>query len=84
MRGKFTIERQCRISGRVVDDSGNGIKGAKVSLHPFGGRVITDNKGAFTIEYQERERDKFLIVQDMQRNLAVAVKVESDSGPINI
>lgn len=80
----FAIEQQSRISGRVVDDSGRAVEGAMVSLQSFGGGVPTDNSGAFTIEYQERGRDKCLIVQDVQRNLATALKLESDSEPITI
>ncbi len=83
-RVEFTIEQPSRISGRVVDDSGKAVEGAMVSLQSFGGGVPTDNSGAFTIEYQERGRDKCLIVQDVQRNLAAALKLESDSEPITI
>ena len=84
VRVEFAIDQQSRISGRVVDDTGKAVEGAMVSLHPFGGSNITDNNGTFTIEYQERDRDKCLIVQDARRNLAAVLKLESNSEPINI
>lgn len=83
-RVEFSIEQPWRTSGRVVDDSGEAVEGAVVSLYPFGGSVATDDSGAFTIEYKERDGDRFLIVQDVRRNLAAVLKLESDSEPINV
>ncbi len=75
-----------RVYGRVLDPSGAPVRGAAVSMHPFGDRVYTDNKGRFDGACDERRAAKggFAVARDVTTGTASVLPVEDWSKPINL
>jgi hypothetical protein len=67
-----SLDREPSVSGRVVDVAGKPAPGVKMTFHPLGDLVYTDEQGRFTAQYDKRSADKGLcvIARDPKRSLA--------------
>ena len=84
---EIQLNRNPSVSGIVRDEDGRPAKGVTVASKPVCEQVVrTDADGRFEVSWYTRSRikKKFLLAQDIERNLAGLAELKDESQPINI
>lgn len=86
-RQEIHLSRNPHISGIVRDQNGQPAAGVVVTSKPVCNQTVsTDNDGRFEVSWRDRSniRKKFLLAQDVQRNLAGLVEFKDESHSVDI
>jgi hypothetical protein len=92
VKGKVTkldiqLDRNPAVSGIVSDKNGQPAAAVAVASKPVCEQAVRTNAdGQFEVSWRRRNsiRNKFLLAQDTQRNLACLVELKDESQPVNI
>lgn len=79
---EIELDHDPSVSGLVVDESGQPVAGANVKVVPGKGPTLTDSRGRFRAEYELREKERFLLVRDVEKNRACLVEIKDYANPI--
>jgi protocatechuate 3,4-dioxygenase beta subunit len=81
-----SLDREPSVSGRVVDPTEKPVTGVKMTFHPLGDLVYTDDQGRFTAQYDKRSADKGLciIARDPKRSLAAVHHTKDLEKPVEL
>jgi hypothetical protein len=83
-RVQVPMDRQPKIHGTAVDQSGRPVARAFVQLHPFGDEAFTDSRGRFKAMPDRRHPAELVVARDVRRNLAGVAKIADVFRPVKV